>query len=470
MKRLPTLLAFLLPILSLMVACNEDSDIGASIVQDQINITVDSAFTITGKVVDIDSVQSRTTSQLIGCIEAKGFGRLSSDVVTQFMPSSTLDTANINASDIDSLILTMYVSKGEFVGDSVAPLGLTVYQLNRTLPSPIYSNFDPKDYYSPKDVLGSTIYNLSDNTNGANSDGSTHIRVKLPIELARNLYTSYLRNPNAFNSPTTFANIFPGVYIKNSYGSGRFCRVTSTIMSMHYHYNTVTDEGNDSTLYGTGNYFAVTPEIITNNNIHLSISDDIRAKVAQGENIVLAPAGLEVQIKFPAREIIDRYKSGNSAVRVLNSVNFSIPGESIENDYNISAPQYLLLVLTKNKESFFAKNTLPDNITSFYATYSSTTGLYDFGDMRQYILDLMAKDEITDEDITFSITPVSATYETSSSTSSSSYYYYYYYYGSSTTTSTLSMLTPYVAAPVMGRLLLDKAKIKLTFASQSIAK
>lgn len=463
MKRILTAISAAVPLMFSFIGCDESSTIGNSIAEDVIGIYIDSSFTITGATQRIDSVQSRTVSQLIGRIDAKGYGKLASDVVTQFMAASNIDTTNLKEENIDSLMLSMYVTKGEFIGDSVVPMGIEVFRLNKTLPSPIYSNLDPADYYSPSDKIGSTIYNLAANTNGATSDGSTVISVKLPISLAKYLYRSYIDNPESFNTPTSFAKVFPGIYIKNSFGSGRFARITRTLMTMHYHYDVKTSDGRDSTLYSTGNYFAVTPEIVTNNNITLDISPDITERVEKGEHIVLAPVGLEVNIKFPALKIIESFESGNNPVKVLNSVTFSVPAEYIPNATSISQPQYLLLVLKKDKDTFFAKNTLPDNITSFYATYNSSTGTYDFGEMRQYIKKLMSQTTpITEEDYTFTITPVSAVFETQNTN------YYSYYYGT-TQQQTLSMLTPYVASPVMTRLLLDKAKIKLTYSRQTLS-
>lgn len=445
-----------------LASCDDDSKIGGAITEDKVTVTVDSAFTATGVSSPIEKVQSRTVSQLIGRIDAPGYGSLSSDVVTQFMPASVIDTARININNIDSLVLVMAVAKGEYIGDSIAPLGIDVYRLDRQLPSPIYSNFDPEDYYKEDGLLASKIYNVSTNTAGyITTQGHTEIRVKLPLDFARSLYNEYLENPSTYNSPTAFAKFFPGLYIKNSFGSGRVSRVTSNLMSLYYHYdyhNPNTDR--DTTLVGNGNYYAVTPEIITNNNVNMKVSPQIQQRVDAGEQIVMAPVGLEVKMRFPAPEIIAAYHADKNPVKVLNSLSFAIPGERVENDFNIPAPSYLLMVLSKDKDKFFADNSLPDNKTSFYATFNSSTGMYSFGEMRQYILDLINKGDVKEEDYTFSIVPVSCTFETQSSGS--------YYYPS--TTQTLSLMTPYMASPVMAKISLDKAKIRLTFSSQTISK
>lgn len=445
-------------------ACKSDSQIGMSIVQDDIAVVIDSAFTVTGYSVDMERVQSRTVAQLLGRIDAPGFGRLSSTVVTQFMPSSQMDSLLTSAEDIDSLVLYFYTATGEFVGDSIAPMGMNIYRLTKNLPSPIYSNFDPEGYYDKSAPLASKIYNISNNSLVLAGDTTytegVEIGVRMPQSLAVELYDAYKANPANFSSPTAFVdNVFKGIYVDNSFGSGRLIRTSTTMMSLYYHY---LEE--DSVIYATGNYFAVTPEIVTNNDIDFVLSDDLRARVDAGEQLVVAPVGLECQIRFPAPEIIASYRSSKADISVLNSLTFTVPASGITNDYDFTVPSYLLLVLTKDKDEFFAKNKLPDSSTSFYATYSSTIGGYSFGDMRSYMLNLLDKDNVTEEDYTFTIVPVNCTFESSSSSSS---YYYYYYYGTSAS-QTLSLMTPYVSAPVMAQLHLDDAKIKLTYSTQTV--
>lgn len=456
--KLPLILISALGLASLS-SCDDSSKIGSSITEDKITVNIDSAFTVSGESVEIDKVQSRTVAQLIGNIDAPGYGKLSSDVVTQFMPASVIDSANIKLDRIDSLVLVLQMAQGEFIGDSIVPLGFDVYKLNRQLPSPIYSDFNPEDYYSTDDLIATKIYNVAKNSADAtNSYSGVDIRVKLPLELGRQLYQEYLDNPLSYSSPSAFSNILPGFYIKNSFGSGRITRIGANFMSLYYNYD-YHNEDVDTVYTGVGNYYAVTPEIITNNNVSMQVAPEISKRISDGETIVMAPVGLEVKLRFPAPEVIAAYHADNNPVKVLNSLTFSIPGESVANDFNILPPNYLLLVLSKDKDKFFANNSLPDNITSFYATYSSSTGLYSFGEMRQYIISLLDKENIDESDYTFSIVPVSATFETNQSNS------YYYYYN---TTSVLSLMTPYMASPVMAKLNLDKAKIRLTFSSQTV--
>lgn len=440
-------------------SCDDSSDIGNSITQDSVTIVVDTTFTLTGQSVSNARVLSRSVTQMIGRVDAPGFGSLSSDIVTQFMPSNILDTVGVGVNDIDSLRLVMMLNLGEYTGDSVAPLGLEIYPLTRQLPSPIYSDFDPTGYYDTSKRYASLIYNASavGESDSVKDLGYRMLAVTLPRDLAKGLYSAYRNNPQTYSTPSDFANVFPGLYIKNSFGNGRVTRIASTTMHLYYH-KTYYDESieKDTTVLCAGNYFAVTPEIVTNNNIKLEIAPEIKARVAQGQSIIMAPAGLDVQFRFPGIEIIEKYRADISkGLGVINTVGISIPVEEITNKYSIKPPTYLLMTLSKDKEAFFQENKIPDNKTSFYATYNSTSGTYEFSGLRDYLLDLLKKDEIKDEDITFTLTPVSVSYETNSS----------YYYGSTTT---VSGIVPYVSTPVMARLLIEKSKIKLVYSKQTI--
>jgi len=51
---------------SSMIGCNESSVIGESIVQDNVEVVIDSAFSVTGHTAENGAVLSRTITQLIG--------------------------------------------------------------------------------------------------------------------------------------------------------------------------------------------------------------------------------------------------------------------------------------------------------------------------------------------------------------------------------------------------------------------
>lgn len=188
MKKLFLLSAGLVAAMA-VASCDETtSTAGGSLVQDEVEIVIDSTFTVSGRAVDNDLVQSRTVLQLLGRIDAEGYGSLSSDIVCQYMPSAYVDTVGIKPDYIDSVKLILTMFKDGFAGDSVVPMGVSVYPLTRQLTSPIYSNFNPSGYYDSSKLLGSATYSgLIDGADGVGADNSGNIykdiAIMLPVRL-----------------------------------------------------------------------------------------------------------------------------------------------------------------------------------------------------------------------------------------------------------------------------------------------
>ena len=180
--------------------------------------------------------------------------------------------------------------------------------------------------------------------------------------------------------------------------------------------------------------------------------------IAEGKQIIAAPAGYELDMEFPARELVASYNRYKDNLRVLTSLTFSVPVDSIANRYGITPPPYALLILKNKKADFFAKNSLTDNRTSFYATYDAVNGRYMFSGMRGYMQYLLGLDEITADDYTFTLVPVQVNREQGASTGS-------YYYP--TQSQVVTSIVPYVSTPAMGLIRLEDAKIRLAFSASS---
>lgn len=458
-----------LPLLAIaLAACDNSDQIGSSIISDEVSIVTvsstdkDSNFKITGHPVKNDRVQSRTIVQLLGSINAGEYGSFSSDFVTQFMPAAKIETEGV---EVDGLTLRMAIPKSTgYVGDTLIPMGLEVYELTRDLEYPIYSNFGDEvdNYYDATAPLATQVYNF--NTVGQSDSVQAlsyyEIAVEMPQEMGQRLFDLYKEDPENYLIPERFADKFHGLYVKNNFGDGRVVKIGATIMSLNYHITSKNDAGRDTTIYYEGNYYAVSPEIITNNNITYTMSQSLEQKFQSGENLLVAPTGIDIEMEFPINNILDNYTAGAGKLAVINSLSFSLPVELIENDYGINPPPYILMVRSDKKEEFFAKNQITDNITSFLGTYNSSTEQYEFPDMRAYLSDRVSNGPATPEEYTFTLTPVTVNTETDSSSS------YYYYYG--TTTSTVSSIVPYVETPSMVKISLDDAKIILSYSKQTL--
>lgn len=450
-----------LMLVSSLAACDHSNDIGMSIIEDDTEIVTDSLFTVTAKCIPADKIQSRTITQLLGSIDARGYGEIYSDFVTQFMPASSIDTTDVKIDRL-KLILSMSKSSSGFIGDSIVPMGLEVYELTEGLPYPIYNTFgaDVANYYDASSPIANKIYTFA--TKGESDSIQALSYVEIPIEMPNSLrdklWNVYKKNPSVYLQPTQFAKEFPGLYVRSSYGDGRIVRIGNTVMNLEYHKDAKTDEGKDTTYYYTSTYYAVSPEIITNNNISYKMSDVLRARIDAGENVIVAPIGTDVEYSFPINDIARSYRQGAGKLSVINSVSFTLPVDTIANDYEIGLPIYVLMVQKNKKAEFFANNLLPDGETSFLGTLNKTTLEYEFPDMRTYLANILKDGDATADESLYVLTPVSVTMEDSGNN---------YYYGASAT-QVLSAVTPYVETPVMARLKFDEAKIKLNYSKQSV--
>ena len=453
-----------------LYACTDET-IGVSITDSVSSIIEDSSFVITGHSVLNDRVQMRTSTKMLGSLQADGYGSLTAEAVTSWMPAISIDTAGVKAEWIDSCRLKLRLPyRNGFTGDSLAPMRLSVYRLTKSLPSPIYSDFDPTGYYDNAHLLASESYSPTSGwmevatsyvSGSVEYDTVRVISIPMPVELGRELFTTYRNDPTKFASPKAFADIFPGIYINNSYGSGHVVNIKATELDVYYRkYAQLTDT--TDTIYPAQcqSYLASTPEVVSNNIIRFNMDDAITSMVNNGEAIIVAPAGYEVQVRFPIQDIIDKYKAnvGNN-LAIVNTLSLELPVSVPETEYGIKPPTYLLMVKTSKKDNFINGDSLTNNKDSFYAIYDSSSKTYTFSGLRDYVLDILNNQGgfATEDDINFTITPVDVSTYT---------YQQSYYYGGTTTT--VTKISPMVSRPAIVRLLLDKAKIKMTYSKQIV--
>jgi len=447
-----------------------DETIGVSITDSVSSIIEDSSFVITGHSVRNDRVQMRTSTKMLGTLQADGYGELSAEAVTSWMPAVGIDTTGTSAAMIDSCRLKLRMPyRNGYTGDSLAPMRLNVYRLHQALPSPIYSDFDPTGYYDSDDLLATESYsptsgwtevNTSYVTGSAQHDTVRVLSIPMPVELGRELFDAFKADPTLFASPKRFVDFFPGIYISNSYGSGHVVNIKATELDVYYRQHGTKSDGTDTIYSGKcQSYLASTPEVVSNNIIRFDIDDAITSMVNQGEALIVAPAGYEVQVRFPIQDIIDRYMAniGNNQ-SVINQLSLTLPVSVPETEYNIQPPSHLLMVKTSKKDSFINGDSLTNNKDSFYAVYDAKTKTYNFTGLRNYVLNIINNQGgiATEDDINFTITPVDVT----------NYTYQQSYYTGVTTV--VTKISPMVSRPAIARLLLDKAKIKITYSKQIV--
>lgn len=457
-----------------MIACNEDmSGIGGSITTGEATIYIDTmTYDLQAHAIDNKSFDSRSGSMLLGNLDVPEYGSLNCSFVTRMMCAATLPVGidTVPLERIDSCKLMLLVDKAGIAGDSLAPQQMTIYRLNKQLPSDINNEFNPEGYYDPSDILSRKNYTL---TQRALSD-STFIadypnvyivlETKLPQEMAKDVVEKYRTEPSIFAWPQSFAQYFPGMYVEPSFGKGCVASIYRIRFVIYYHNlitttSTVDGETVTKTTKKTIDIpiFTTAPEVLSSNNVTYKVSDYIRDLIEnEGKTVITTPGGYTTRFTFPAREIIQDYRDKEHNLSIISNLLMNIPAESMTNDYGIGVVPTLLMIKTSEVDEFFRENKLADNKTSFTAAYDSTNKRYQFNALREYLLSLLAKDVITDDDLDFSLIPVYLQTEQN----------YNSYYG--TSSSTVTGVVPYTIRPTMTMLDMDKAQVVFSFSSQIV--
>lgn len=444
-------------------ACEDSSNIGPSIIDPTVAINVDSNFNITGKSFHQAEFDSRAETMLLGAVDMDGVGSYSSSIVTQLMAATSLNMPDsIPLDSVSGMALKLSFRKGALTGDSLAPCQVKVFQLTKQLPSGIQSSFDPTGYYNPSSPLGLKNYTASvlGMDSAALKDRFAHIKVDMPHALACKFVTQYRTDASVFQWPATFNQYFPGLYIENTFGKG--CMVNITVAEMAVYYHRLVRKAvviNDTSRVvmvshtDSATIFSTAPEVLSSNNIRMTIADPIRQMVDNGKVILMSPCGYLASVHIPAQEIVDRYRGTDFDMAVVNNLIFSIPAKIVTNNYNLRPAPNLLLVRRCDLSSFFAENRIPDaSKKSFWGSYNNTTGLYTFSSMRQYIVDLLKEDgEVKEEDMDFVLVPIQL--ETETNTLNNTTY--------------VTSCTPYIFQPTLCELDMSKAKLRFTFGTKN---
>lgn len=451
----------------LLASCeNELSSIGGSLASGEVSITIDSLHFELNPTCYVDQkFDTRSTTNLIGRISVAEYGDLDCSYVTRLMCADALPVPDsIPSSRVDSVKILMTVPRGQLTGDSLAPQQLTVYKLNRQLPSDISNDFDPTGYFDDQNPLGSVSFTLSalgmnDSTFAKKSE--IVIPVSLPREFGVEMFDAYRKNSEPFQWPSSFAQYFPGIYVKPIFGAGCVANVASTKFMTWYHhledktylidskYETKQVHVADSVAL-----FSSAPEVLSSNNITYKISENLHNLAESGKILLTTPGGFRAKFTMPVAEILAKYMTDNSNLQVISQLSLSIPAAPVTNDYGIGVPPSLLLVPTAKVEEFFKNGSVPDSKTSFYADYNSEKKAYVFNGMRQFIVDMAEKNSWTEDETDYTLIPVQLRKET-------------YTQGTQTLTQIMSCV-PYIVRPTMCELFMNKAMIVFTYSNQTL--
>ena len=445
----------------LTLSCNDTLDqVGFSIQpgMDSLTVGIDT-LQLQSRTIQLDSIYARTTNPVLGEYLDPVFGSIKSGYMGEFyLPK---DAGFKPGATVDSVrVVISYTTQ---MGDSLAPMELSVYELNQSLKGiSNYTHINPEEYANMTEPLGKKVFTGKNNTYHTEyyTSGYTtqsykvyDIHVDLPMTIGNRFLDEYNKPAHGMMSDLDqFRQFFPGLYFTTSFGKSTIINVSFTSLNVHYHY---TEAGGSSTGEDTVRTDAlrlyITPDVTQINTIRSSNQQLLEEN--DSHTYVKSPAGVVTEITFPFSEIHHELKS-----RALNLANFTLYAlpDAMENPLvKISPPDYLLLVNRDSLAGFFEKGKLPDNVTSFLSNqFDATTYSYDFNNissMMNYYNRTMGENP---EDLVYYLIPVDATFSTVQQS--------YYSSGSQTLTDLNNQMWPTAA-------MLDKRegnlKIELIFSN-----
>jgi hypothetical protein len=401
-------------------ACNDEMGTVGSTIQpeDDKAIVYTDTFKMKASTVLIDSVYAKSVYGLLGEFYDPLFGNLKSDYICQFYTSEGFRFSHTPIDGkIDSVSLNIFYNRGKWVGDSLAPMEVTVFPIVKQLERNFYTHLNPQDYADMQNPAGQQAYtprnlHVSDSVwNLASTDANYYypqIKIELPKTLGQKFYDETINNPSSFANQQVFNVFFPGLYITNTFGSGNILTVNSTVMMIHYRYLTASLSGAVDSIVDTYEVFTVTPEVIQLNNFynteitHLLEPNDLCTYLK-------TPAGVFTRLTLPVKEILSRIKG-----RRVNTFYLSLKAMPQEEwKYTLTPPDHLLLLPEDSLSGFFREGRLQNSITSFVSS-QYTSLAYDFGNLSA-LLKYLVENEPDKEELDFLVIPVEMTTKQSSS-------------------------------------------------------
>lgn len=399
------------------VSCNESLDqLGFTIQpgQDRLSVGIDT-LELQARTIQIDSIFSKTQYPVLGEYNDPVFGNIKSSYIGEFyFPEGAKfqDNATIDSVRVQLAYTTM-------MGDSTSPMGLSVYEVNKSLKGiNKYSNINPEDYTDMSAPLGTQTFTGNNSTyrNEYSSSGDSvkvyEINVTLPKSIGEDFLSEYNKDGHGkLVNVDQFREFFPGLYFTTTFGKSTILDISLTSLLVHYKYidKLGSYDGLRDTTRTSAMRLHITPEVtqinyIQNNNDQLLQDND-------EYSYVKSPAGVMTEIKFPLSQMSDKLKS--NALNLANFTIYAMPDPSDDAMVKLSPPEYLLMVNKDSLSTFFENKRLEDRVTSFLSSkFDSSTYSYKFGNISTMInyYNQERGDSSEEFELIYYLIPVNATF------------------------------------------------------------
>ena len=427
------------------MACEDTiSRVGIGTQPDEDKISVfDTTLFVEAQTIQVDSIYAKTENGFLGEYHDPFYGTVKGSYICQYYPSVGfyyLDSIVDNK--IDSVRLNISYS---YMGDSLAPMELTVYPVIKQLDKHYYTNAEPSHYCDMNNPITKYSYtarnlNISDSALIA-SNYSYYISVPLPIKLGQD-YLDKVRN-NELNSVDEFLDFFPGTYLTTTFGTGSMLAVNYTEIIFYYSRKTTLKDinNNDSIAIRVSNAaLTVTKEIIQLNALK-NTNPSFLLENNSDSMYLKSPAGVFTELTIPIKEIVKGIgKKKFSSVKLSLSAyakkewEYALPFPGTGQMGSSYYKSKLLLIEPDSVKNFFEQQKTADNRTSFSTIFNGSTYTYDFNNIANVVQNAIEK--APEKDLKLWLIPVQTTWSSQSNGVSSvevDYMTSYYLYPSGVT-------------------------------------
>jgi hypothetical protein len=385
-------LAYILSLFFCLIACDDNTgSLGSSVVPGHDAITIDTAtYWATSKSIAVDSVLGRTDKVYLGRFTDPQTGSvLEADFIAQFNceEGGLIFPDNIAGDTAVRVEIRLFFTS--YFGDPTSPMKAEVYELENTLleGEKYYSNLDPNRFYdATKAPLESKVYTITDYTledsELNDSEHYTNVNIPLPTEIGSRIIKQYREHKEHFANASSFIeNVCKGYYIKAAQGDGTILYIDKATLNIHFRV------AKSDSIYVT--QFTGTQEVLQASRFN---TKKLTPLVEDNACTYLkTPAGIFTEVELPIDEIVENHPSINSAKIIFNCYN-----DATDSEYKFGTPQMLLMIHKDEMYSFFDKNKLTDNISSYYTSYNSTFNRYEYNNISRLVTYCKSKRETSE--------------------------------------------------------------------------
>lgn len=433
-----------------IVSCDDDIDSIGETIQpeiDDIIFEIDN-ISLTAKTVSIaDYIFVQNDKALLGELNDPVFGNLKADFLAEYYCANEKFTLGYDdKATVDSVSLYFQFFKSDFMGDTISPMSMSVYELTKDLEPNFYTNIDPLKYCDKKTILGQRYFSFQE-TNVNVYDGVTYRTTKIELDKAygENLYKEWEKDNKVLKDSEGLRKIMKGIYVTtdfNKNGIFAFDDANSSVdVRVYYSYKLKkVNEPDKDSIINTALRLPIAADAIKMNRVTNTSWNELQSIQGNNESdkrtLIKSPAGVVTELTIPLAEIKKKAqdKTNSKDKFMVNSAVFKILGfTEEEKELSITERPNTLLFINKDSiDNFFLNKKKPDGLTSIVMVRDTTNNSYNYSyqnttaassnnlsaTINHYLEQDKKDDNLDIQELKFLLIPIDATVDSQSQISS----------------------------------------------------